>query len=743
MWKSALTKIRAPAPALLQCAEQTLKKTTQPVLIRLRMLVRLSRILGKDVPAAKGRPRVIDTRARPAKGRQVRIFRKMRTALGKSSKPRKLKKPKSVLWAKVQGQTPIRPSWDLLVPDVIESETEPEVQIQLTTTVERPRTDQVIYNFTSGYYEEVVEENPLLDLLTLPSKVVLKDEVRQEPGNRTTRADSEDSDLEDVIDDSRREMEELYGDVVSKEELARIDKQPNPFNFSDRVSRTTYIITKEFIMQTDPPPSTKFAVNVGQEEIYSAYMEDQKIQQQQQREMEDKDRDRGIKKPVLDPIVLTGPEETTLFGYYCYLNLVSLRQAAKVLERMVTQNIYDDIAQDFKFWEDGSDEYHPLQGSLLPLWKFRTEESPSFMVADVCWSPINPDLFAAAYTTGDAGEPESVGMLCIYSLKNPDTPERVFHAPGGIITLHFHPQRSCLLAAGWSDGSVALYDVTSTHSTSIIHSTTVNGKHLLPVTQVRWLHTPPEEDLTFFSVSLDGRVTQWHLRDSCRLTSSDILDLGISDKSSKTSSTADRVTLEGVATSIAFRPDNECVLLLGVDTGAVFQCSTVFLKHSVFRYPAHTSPVRGVAWNIHHHKTFVSCSLDWTIKVWLQHSSTPLITLNLGGGVAGVTWSPHSSSVLVAVTDECRVHVYDLFLRRCSPMCIQNVSQRRRMVASCIAFSPFYPIIIIGGNKGHLASFKLSPNLRKVQREAKDADANKLRELELNKMERLIAINRG
>ncbi|XP_042225448.1 dynein intermediate chain 2, ciliary-like [Homarus americanus] len=175
-----------------------------------------------------------------------------------------------------------------------------------------------------------------------------------------------------------------------------------------------------------------------------------------------------------------------------------------------------------------------------------------------------------------------------------------------------------------------------------------------------------------------------------------------------------------MATCIDFRPDNESVVLLGVDTGAVFQCSTICLRHSLYRYAAHSSPVRGVTWNTYHNGIFLSCSLDWTVKVWLQHSPSPLITLDLGGPVAGVSWSPYSSSVLVAVTDECRVFVYDLYLRRCSPMCVQNLAQRRRLAASCVAFSPFYPAIIIGGERSHLVSLKLSPNLRSVHKDASE-----------------------
>lgn len=42
-------------------------------------------------------------------------------------------------------------------------------------------------------------------------------------------------------------------------------------------------------------------------------------------------------------------------------------------------------------------------------------------------------------------------------------------------------------------------------------------------------------------------------------------------------------------------------------------------------------------------------------------------------------------------------------------------------------------------NRGHLVALKLSPNLRKPHKEAKGADAQRLRELEVYKMERLIA----
>ncbi|XP_071522591.1 dynein axonemal intermediate chain 1-like isoform X2 [Panulirus ornatus] len=635
---------------------------------------------------------------------------------------------------------------------------EPDVVIRLSSAALQ-KQDEVRYNFTTGLYETVRDDDPLLHLLTLPSRIIHKSERPTKPlqlpllsppsPSPPPSPDTPDSEPDECSQVSRAEIDVMCDGMVSEEELARIDAQPNPFNFSERVSQTTRLGERDLAIQTEPPPSTTFSVNVGLCNIYHAYKEDYSKVLEREHEAErekerERERERGPPKPkqVLDPIVLPPPQLQEKFGVAA-LNLPGLSLSARVVERMVSQNIYDDISQDFRYWEDGSDEFRPLEGSLLPLWKFHHDKSRSLIVADVCWSPIYPDLFAAAYSAGDIGGAEGPGMLCLYTLKNPATPERVFHTPCGVLCLHFHPQHGSMVVAGWSDGTVVMYDVRSSTSPTIILPITTTGKHLLPVTQVRWIRTEPGEDLSFFSVALDGRLTQWYVHAST-LYHTDILNFNIVDQLTTNLPAHDKVHLEGVATCIAFKPDDETVLLLGVDTGVVFQCSTTSTTHSLVRYPAHTSPVRRVTWNTHYHKIFLSCSIDWTIKIWLLHRLSPLIVLDLGGAVAGVMWSPYSSSVFVAVTDEGRVYVYDLFLRKCRPLCVQSLVQRRRVAAACVAFNPFHPIILVGGERGHLVALKLSPNLRKPHKDAKGADAQQLQEIELCKMERLIATtNKG
>ena len=53
----------------------------------------------------------------------------------------------------------------------------------------------------------------------------------------------------------------------------------------------------------------------------------------------------------------------------------AMGKSLKIMERMVNQNAEDEIFQDFKYWEDASDQFREGEGSLLPLWRFSSERA--------------------------------------------------------------------------------------------------------------------------------------------------------------------------------------------------------------------------------------------------------------------------------------------------------------------------------------------------------------------------------
>ena len=75
-----------------------------------------------------------------------------------------------------------------------------------------------------------------------------------------------------------------------------------------------------------------------------------------------------------------------------------LMTAAKVIERMVNINTFDDIAKDYRFYEEPADEATYPEGSLMPLWKFKVfKDRKDVEVTGLQWSPKYPDMFGVSY----------------------------------------------------------------------------------------------------------------------------------------------------------------------------------------------------------------------------------------------------------------------------------------------------------------------------------------------------------
>jgi WD40 repeat protein len=102
-------------------------------------------------------------------------------------------------------------------------------------------------------------------------------------------------------------------------------------------------------------------------------------------------------------------------------------------------------------------------------------------------------------------------MIAGFTLKNPSYPEYVYMLDSGVMCLDFHPQHSSMLAVGLYDGTVLVYDFQKKSDVPIFKSTSKGGKHTDPVWQICWQKDDLDDNANFFSISSDGRVSQWTL----------------------------------------------------------------------------------------------------------------------------------------------------------------------------------------------------------------------------------------
>ncbi|KAJ1094213.1 hypothetical protein NDU88_007291 [Pleurodeles waltl] len=504
-------------------------------------------------------------------------------------------------------------------------------------------------------------------------------------------------------------------------------KLTNQFNFSERASQTLNNPQRDRTTQTVPPARATFSANATQWQIYDAYMEELAKQERAKHKGSS-----AAKKEETPQHVPKLPVDSLV------VDLSKLAKSTKIVERMVNQNTFDEISQDFKYFEDMSDEFREQEGTLLPLWNFHNEETKGLAVTALCWSPNYKDLFAAGYGSYDFMN-QGRGLLLLYSLKNPSYPEFIFNTKSGVMCLDIHEDHPYLLAVGLYDGNVALYNLKKPGLLPNYKSSA--GKHTDPVWQVRWQKDDLDNNLNFFSVSSDGRVVSWTLVKN-ELVHIDVISLQLSDPS-KDVPAALHLNLYACGTAFDFHKKKNYMFLVGTEEGKIHKCSKTYSSQFLDTYDAHDMAVDAVYWNTFHPGVFISCSSDWTVKIWDENVNTPMFIFDLDAAVSDVAWAPYSSTVFAAVTTDGKVHVFDLNINKYEAICEQTVVSRRKTRVTHIKFNSSFPVIIVGDDKGNTISLKLSPNLRKLPKVKRGIqEPLKGPEYEIAKLDKLLSLVR-
>lgn len=104
-----------------------------------------------------------------------------------------------------------------------------------------------------------------------------------------------------------------------------------------------------------------------------------------------------------------------------------------------------------------------------------------------------------------------------------------------------------------------------------------------------------------------------------------------------------------------FNKVNEHLFIVGTEEGKIHKCSKAYSGQYLESYEGHHMAVYSVKWNYYHPDIFISCSADWSVKILNDRLKDAIMSFDLGDCVGDVDWSPYSSTVFGAVTNDGRL----------------------------------------------------------------------------------------
>lgn len=325
--------------------------------------------------------------------------------------------------------------------------------------------------------------------------------------------------------------------------------------------------------------------------------------------------------------------------------------------------------------------------ALQLLWKFQCPETQGRTVSSMSWNRLNEDLLAVAYCEFDFDAQQDGGLILLWTLKNPEYPERIIRCDAGVCSVDFSGENPSLLAAGMYDGTVAIYDLHREGPNAdkpVLDSSRLATQHNDAVWQVKWVNKN-ERGEVLVSLSSDGRVTEWYLKKG--LASTDLMVLKRVHVPTELGGHGEGIisrTASGL--SLDFPANGSGIYYVGTEDGTLHRCSCSYNEQYLETYFGHCGPVYKLRCSPFWQEAFLTCSADWSIKLWEPEHDQALLqfqSVDLADVVYDVAWSTSQSTVFGSVAGDGRIEIWDLSKNTLDPVItgfIDDSAERRAML---------------------------------------------------------------
>jgi WD40 repeat protein len=372
-----------------------------------------------------------------------------------------------------------------------------------------------------------------------------------------------------------------------------------------------------------------------------------------------------------------------------------LEQRKKEIELVLYKGVNPDIKYLFSF-----------KGDIV----FKGEK---YVVNCLDWNPYNQDLLAGAYGPADI-DSKKEGLLLFWTLKN-QYPERVIKTPRGLTSCNFSTKNPYYIVVADYTGEILVYNLKNDSDVPIADSREVKDKHTDIVWEAKWIEKPNDKNEMIVSISSDGKVKEWLLKKGLEVTdlmhmkkNTTFPDKTLNPFSKYDQSTKDTLIFRDAnGLSFDFPYNDTTVYYISLEECTVNKCRVSYKDTYIESYFGHQGPVYKVRCNPFDPNIFITCSYDWTIKIWTTKQVKPLLTcksMNRSSQINDIEWSPFTSTIFGCVVDDGTIEIWDLAKQTIDPIISINLNG---VPKKTIKFSRNSQVIATGDSEFNIDVFRL------------------------------------
>eukprot|EP00814_Leptocylindrus_danicus_P009973 CAMPEP_0116044672 /NCGR_PEP_ID=MMETSP0321-20121206/27152_1 /TAXON_ID=163516 /ORGANISM="Leptocylindrus danicus var. danicus, Strain B650" /LENGTH=720 /DNA_ID=CAMNT_0003525839 /DNA_START=156 /DNA_END=2323 /DNA_ORIENTATION=- len=346
-----------------------------------------------------------------------------------------------------------------------------------------------------------------------------------------------------------------------------------------------------------------------------------------------------------------------------------------------------------------------VRKGLTKLYSYTCNLSDGRPITCMCWHKANDDILVVSYGSVDtngsvAGEG---GMVLFWSPRNLLYPEKIIRTKSIVTSMAFSNHRPACLAVGMHNGVICLFD-TSLHGDDLgnplLDSEMLPERHMSQVRDLKWVDKGDKGE-QLISVALDGRILEWSTKKG--FEANQLMKLRPVTEHNKC------VLKQHLGGTCFEFGEDETSYLVGTDNGNIHRCSYSYGEQYIHTYSGHKRPVNSIKYSPFLPDIFLSCSIDWNMKLWKSDRSEPVLTfkaLDLTDSVNDIAWSPHDSTVFASVCGDGRIELWDLSVSTLDPQFTLATSTtegtKKASALTSVVYAKNAPIMVVGGESGNV-----------------------------------------